>query len=158
VFKSGKFKDMLSGEKTEAEALPEERQMLQAMIDETFARFKTVVSNGRRSAGEKNGGEGRELRAAWEEIADGRILSGRQAYDAGLVDELGNFETAVDRAKALAGIASANVVRYIQPFDLGNLFRLFGDSEARTVKLDLGLQVPQLRVGRLYFLAPTVVP
>src|SRR2546421_5060258 len=61
VFKSGRFKDMLSGEKTEEEILPEEKQMVQALIDETFEKFKKVVAEGRKRANEQNGGEGRKL-------------------------------------------------------------------------------------------------
>ena len=40
VFKSGRFKDMLSGEKPPGEILPETREMFQAMIDEAFDRFQ----------------------------------------------------------------------------------------------------------------------
>ena len=96
MFKSGRFKDMLSGEKTEEEILPEERQMIQSLIDETFEKFKKVVAEGRQFANEKNGDEGRKLVENWKEYADGRVLSGKQAYEYGFVDELGNFETAVE--------------------------------------------------------------
>src|SRR5437016_5011202 len=157
IFKSGRFKDMLSGEKNEDEILPEEKQMVQALIDETFERFKKVVAEGRKSAEEHNGGEGRELAKDWTDYADGRVLSGKQAYELGFVDELGNFDTAVKRARQLARIKDANLVQYQRPFDLGNLFRLFGESESRAVKIDLGMQLPKLQVGRLYFLSPTVL-
>jgi ClpP class serine protease len=73
------------------------------------------------------------------------------------VDELGNFETAVERARQLARIKDANLVQYQRPFDLGNLFRLFGESESRALKIDLGMQLPKLQVGRLYFMSPTVL-
>jgi hypothetical protein len=36
--------------------------------------------------------------------------------------------------------------------------RLFGKSESHSMKIDLGLQLPKLQAGRLYFLAPTMVP
>ena len=157
VFKSGKFKDMLSGEKDEEDILPEEKQMVQSLIDETFERFKKVVAEGRENASEQNSGEGRHLADNWEDYADGRVLSGKQAYELGFVDELGNFDTAVERARQLAGIKDANLVQYQRPFDLGNLFRLFGESESRAVKIDLGMQLPKLQVGRLYFLSPTVL-
>ena len=85
------------------------------------------------------------------------MLAGKDAYDLGFVDELGNFETAVNRAQTLAGIEDANLVRYHQLFDLSNLFRLFGKSETGGIKVDLGLDMPQLKAGRLYFLAPTFV-
>lgn len=157
VFKSGRFKDMLSGDKAEEEILPEERKMVQDLIDETFVRFKSIVREGRDFANRANGSAGRKLAANWEDFADGRVLSGRQAYESGFVDELGNFDTAVDRAKELAEIENANLVRYQQPFDLSNLFRLFGETESRTVKIDLGMDLPRLEVGRLYFLSPTVL-
>ena len=157
VFKSGKFKDMLSGEKEDEEILPEEKQMVQALIDETFDRFKKVVAEGRKNANEQNRGKGRKLADAWGDYADGRVLSGRQAYELGFVDELGNFDTAVERAKDLARIGDANLVQYERPFYLGNLFRLFGETESRALTIDLGVQLPKLQVGRLYFLSPNVL-
>ncbi len=157
VFKSGKFKDMLSGEKDEEDILPEEKQMVQSLIDETFERFKKVVAEGRENASEQNSGAGRHLADNWKDYADGRVLSGKQAYELGFVDELGNFDTAVERARQLVRIKDANLVQYQRPFDLGNLFRLFGESESRAVKIDLGMQLPNLQVGRLYFLSPTVL-
>src|SRR3989454_10710330 len=72
VFKSGRFKDMLSGEKTEEEILPEERQMIQSLIDETFEKFKQVVAEGRKHSHEQNGKEGRALADRWEDYAYGR--------------------------------------------------------------------------------------
>ena len=56
VYKSGRFKDMLSGEREPDRSRAQERQMVQALIDETFGRFKTVVAEGRRlGRGKKNG-------------------------------------------------------------------------------------------------------
>jgi protease-4 len=156
VFKSGKFKDMMSFDKAEQDIQPEERKMLQDLIDETFARFKQVIREGRQSAKDNNKGDGRTLSADWEDYADGRILSGKQAHGLGFVDELGSFDTAVERARKLAGIRSANLIRYQRPFEFGNLFRLFGETESRTIKVDLGVELPKLQVGRLYFLSPTV--
>jgi protease-4 len=155
VYKSGKFKDMLSGSKADNEILPEERVMVQGLIDETFARFKTVVKEGRQRAFTNN--QGRELKKNWEDLADGRILTGQQAYENGFVDELGNFDTAVKRAKKLAGITGAKLVRYEQPFSLSSLFRLLGKTEVPAIKLDLGLDLPKLQLGRLYFLSATVL-
>jgi protease-4 len=158
VFKSGKFKDMLRGSKAPDEILPEERQMLQGLIDETYEKFKTVVAEGRKQAYKKHQTQGaRALNADWTDYADGRILTGKQAYDRGFVDELGNFDTAVERAKKLAGIRKANLVRYVQPFDLSNLLRLLGKSEKPGMKIDLGLDLPKVQAGRLYFLSPTVL-
>jgi len=152
VYKSGRFKDMLSGDKEVEEILPEERQMVQALVDETFGRFKEVVAAGRQGPQRLPGDEGRALTSNWQEYVDGRVFSGRQAHDWGFVDELGDFQTAVKRAKALAQIDRAQLIRYEQPFELGSLFRLLLQSETRAVKLDMGIDFPPLEAGRLYFL------
>src|SRR5205814_8019240 len=46
VYKSGKFKDMLSGSKKEEEITPEEKEMVQKLVNDTFGKFKSVVSEG----------------------------------------------------------------------------------------------------------------
>lgn len=154
TFKSGRFKDMLSFSKPPEEISEEERKIVQNFIDETFGRFKLVIRDGRAFAKSKNGGEGRELAENWEELADGRLLSGTQAFEHGFVDELGDFDTAVKRALGLANVSDANLVKYQRTFDLGNLFRLLGDSpgEETTIRVDWGVELPRLEAGRPYFL------
>ena len=158
VFKSGRFKDMLRGSKSPEEIDPEAREMVQEMVMETFAKFKEVVKDGRARAAAANDGEGRELVEDWEQYADGRILTGRKAYELGFVDELGNFETAVETTKRIAGITGdAHLVRYREPFTLARLFGMGMKSEEKTIKIDMGMDLPKLQTGRLYFLSPTVV-
>jgi protease-4 len=162
TYKSGKFKDMLSGERNPDEIPPEERAMVQSLIDETYSKFKGVVAKGRADAHEKNkrnssNEQGRTLSSEWEQYADGRVLSGNEAFKLGFVDQKGNFEDAATRAKSLAGISAANLVQFQQRYDISDLFRLFGQSESKVVKLDLGVEAPKLQVGQLYFLAPTFV-
>ena len=72
---------------------------LQSLVEETYALFIARVA------------EGRAMDAlSVEAVAQGRVWTGTQALEAGLVDELGGLHEAVDRAKALAGIdASADV-------------------------------------------------
>jgi protease-4 len=131
--------------------------MVQALIDETFNRFKAVVAKGRAEANKKNSGKdsGRKLDRNWEKYADGRVLSGTEALRLGFVDQNGNFEDAVDRAKNIAGISSANLVEFQQRFDFSDIFRMFGKSESRVMKIDWGVEAPKLQAGQLYFLAPT---
>ncbi len=157
ITKSGKLKDMMSGEKTAEEELPEERQIMQSMINESYGRFKEVIRKGRERAAQRNGTDGKALAQDWETVADGRILSGREALAKGLVDELGTFEDAVERARKLAGIDDANLVSYDPPLSFGSLFRLLGqaNAEARTVRIDVGLgHGNPLPHGRLYFVSP----
>jgi protease IV len=157
VYKSGKFKDMLSGTKEPDEIDPQEKQMVQSLIDETFDRFKEVVRDGRHASYLTNKKAGQALSSNWEDYADGRILSGREAYKLGFVDELGDFDKAVQRAEQLARIKNtgANLIQYEPVFDISNLFRLFGKSDSKGVKLDLGVEIPKLRAGYLYFISPT---
>jgi protease-4 len=161
VFKSGKFKDMLRGSKKPEEVDPAEEEMIQDMIMETYAKFKNVVKNGRERAATLNKGRGKTLVENWEEYADGRILTGKNAYELGFVDKLGNFQTALDMARQIAGVTGkAHVIRYQEPFTLSRLFGMGMSAKSKksdAVKIDLGLDIPEVRAGRLYFLAPTAM-
>jgi protease-4 len=155
VFKSGKFKDMLSGDREDAEISQEERDMVQKFIDETYAKFKTVVADGRKVARERNsnapdsGEELGGLRGWADSFRQGCLVRG-------LVDELGNFDDAVNRAEKIAGVTgNATLIEYRQRLDFADIFGLWGQSESRAVKLDLGIESPKLEAGRAYFLAPT---
>jgi protease-4 len=153
TFKSGKYKDMLSGDREPSEVTPEEKAMVQGLIDETFGRFKDIVADGRTVAQEANKGDGKALAENWEEFADGRVFSGIQARALGFVDENGNFDTAVERAFEIAGLDNANLVEYRERYDLANFLSLFGESgQAHDIKLNLGIEVPQLRPGLMYYL------
>ena len=157
VFKSGKHKDMLSFDKREEDITSEERKMVQDLIDETFDRFKTIVREGRDLGRRNNPDDGKILDDGWEDQADGRILSGTQAFGHGFVDELGDLDTATERAIKLAGYEDANLIQYREPMNLANLFSLFGRSETKSIKVDLGVDLPQLKAGRLYFLSPLLL-
>jgi len=90
VVKSGAFKDV--GNPGRA-MTPEERQYLQKLLDNVHQQFVRDVARGRRMPEEKV-----------REIADGRIFTGEQAKEMGLVDELGGLNDAVDAAAKMAGI------------------------------------------------------
>jgi protease-4 len=168
VFKSGRFKDMLSGEREpdsdkltpqEQKDRDEEDQMVQSIINETYDKFKEVVRNGRSWAATQNGAEGHPLVDKWEDVADGRVLTGKSALKLGFVDELGDFNAAVKRAESLAHISNATLVEYRVPFDFGSvLSHMFGKTEAPSLKVDLGFDLPKLQAGCLYFMSPTVIP
>lgn len=88
--KSGRFKDTGSSLRP---MTPEEKALLQAVVDNTHRQFVAAVAEGRKQPFE------RVL-----QVADGRILSGEQALALGLVDRLGNLEDAVAEAGKMAGI------------------------------------------------------
>lgn len=148
IYKRGRYKDMLSGARDPDAVPPEEERMIYALLDEVYEQFKAVVREGR----------ARTLTPEWEAYADGRVLSGQQAFELGFVDELGDFKTAVRRAKELAGVSKARLVEYRAKFDLVDLLGLSTDAETRAVRVDLGLNVPRLEPGKLYFLPPAYFP
>lgn len=163
VYKSGRFKDMLSGSRSTNEIPPEEHEMVQNLINEVYEKFKSVVQTGRDAAHEENKkatsseDKGRALSPSWKDYADGRVLSGTQALQLGFVDELGDFEDSVKRAEKLGGIQTANLIFYEERRDLSDLFRFFGKSQTPTLKVDIGVDFPRIKGGQLYFLMPTVV-
>ena len=153
VFKSGKYKDMLSGMRETNEIPAGEHEMVQNLINETYGVFTNVVADGRGAAYVKSSGDGRALATDWTSYADGRVLSGTQALNLGFVDELGDFGTAVKRAEKIAGINNANLVEYRERYDFGNLLSMFGQSsKSPDIKLELGLDIPKLQAGAMYFL------
>ena len=90
VLKTGEFKDIGSFHRKLSER---DREMIRTLVFDVQRQFVDAVAQGRNLPVEKV-----------REIADGRILSGAQCKDLGLVDQLGNFEDAVELAKTLAGI------------------------------------------------------
>ena len=129
--------------------------MVQGLVTETYEKFKSVVQEGRDWAHSQNKKDGKALGEDWTNYADGRVLSGKEAFEHGFVDQLGTFETAVKQAKLIAGISSANLIEFQQRYDLSDFLRLFGKSESKTIKVDLGLDAPKLKAGQPYFLSAT---
>jgi protease-4 len=91
---SGPYKDMASPYRN---MTPEEHEILQELVDEVYLEFRSVVL--------KNRGERLNM-DVFENVTDGRILSGRQAYKAGLVDEVGTKDDALMKAAELANITA----------------------------------------------------
>jgi protease-4 len=84
---------------------PEERAVLQSVLDDMHTRFREVVSAGRPKLDEE------QVIA----ISDGRIFSAPQALDRGLVDRIGTIEDAIGLAEKRASIDGARVVIYHRP-------------------------------------------
>ncbi len=144
TFKSGVYKDLLNPAREPTAA---ESNMVQTLIMEVYDKFVGIVAKERTRAGEPMTVE--ELKTG---LADGRVLSGKQAKAAGFVDGLGYFDDAVDKAKELAGIQKAKVVRYASPFSLRNVFRLLGQNDHTKIEVELSPASLKLENGKLYFL------
>ena len=99
--KSGPYKDILSPDRPLSS---DERALLQALIDSSYGQFVSVVAEGRKLTPE-----------SVRSFADGRVFSGEQAKQLGLVDELGDEEHARRLAARLADLDEENV----RPVTLG---------------------------------------
>jgi protease-4 len=139
TFKSGKYKDILNPTREPTE---DEKALVQGMVMEVYEKFVGIVAEERDMKVDdlKNG------------LADGRILSGKQALEAGFVDGLGYFDDAIDKAEELASIKRARVIRYVEPFSLRNLFRFMGSNDKAKIQIQLTPNEFKLQTGRMYFL------
>ena len=158
VYKSGRLKDMMSPTRKEEDITSDEKAMMQNLIDKMFARFKTVVKEGRAQESRKELEGARPLAENWEEYADGRILLGSEAYQAGMVDELGGEEEAIAAARRLAKIDKSRLIQYQMPLDWLGFLRFFSETHSRKVEVSLnGLELNstvRIEPGKVYFLPP----
>ena len=90
VIKSGEYKDMASPTR---KMTPQEEKALQYFVDQTHRQFVKAIAEGRNM----------DL-ARVESLADGRIYTGEEAMQNGLVDRLGNLEDAIEWAGRMGGI------------------------------------------------------
>ena len=90
VVKSGEYKDIGSPVRTMTDS---ERTLLQTFSDQVHRQFITAIAEGRHLEYEKVA-----------KVADGRILTGENAHELGLVDRLGNLEDAIAWAGEMGGI------------------------------------------------------
>ena len=110
VVKAGAYKDV--GNFARA-MTPEERRILQALLDDVYDQFISAVAEGR-------GLDPQAVRA----FAEGRIYSGRQAHGLKMVDDLGGLEDAIEAAAKMAGLPPKPKVLYPRRrFSLRELLR-----------------------------------
>lgn len=98
TIKSGKHKDIMSQTR---EMTEEEHDILQSIIDEMYSDFVNVIVDGRQMSES-------EVR----ELGDGRVYTGRQAKENGLVDEVGTYDDALTALKDEYDLESATVIQY----------------------------------------------
>lgn len=98
TFKSGKYKDILSGSR---EMTPDERDIVQGIVDSSYKIFLDRVEEGRKIDRKK-----------LVDLADGRIYTAEQAKEHKLIDEVGYENDAIEKAAELAGSGRYYVIRY----------------------------------------------
>jgi protease-4 len=136
--KSGEFKD--AGNFTRPLGA-RERALFQGAIDDVHQQFVEAVFDGRREAlaqalAHSRGGEAAaysdaQVKAYAARLSDGRIFTGRQAQELGLVDRLGGLEDAIDRAAELAGLEDPQVITYREPRSLAQWMTGLSKQELR---------------------------
>jgi protease-4 len=109
--KSGKFKDIGSGARPMTE---EEKALLDEMVADVYEQFYDVVYQGRSEIArevlamdtDRPSAQvtDEEVDAHLRAYCDGRIFSGNQAYEYGMVDQLGTLEDAIEALKGRLGI------------------------------------------------------
>ena len=110
VVKAGAYKDVGNFARP---MTPEERRILQALLDDVYDQFIAAVADGR-------GLQTKDVRA----FAEGRIYSGRQAQGLKMVDDLGGLEDAIEAAAKMAGLPPRPKVIYPRRrFSLRGLLR-----------------------------------
>lgn len=118
----------------------EEAAMMQESVDTIYQRFKSVVANGRKM----------DLNKV-EEVAQGRVWTGRKALELKLVDELGSLNDAIKHAAKLAGIGEKYSVNNFpkQEDDMTKIFKKIGlkTSLEAMVAQQLGLPKPNAEVS-----------
>ena len=123
---------------------------MQALVMQTYSKFVGIVAAERKIPEDtlRNG------------VADGRVLSGKDALDAKLIDQLGDLDDAVKKAIELGAAPGATVVEYRAIESLSRYLRLFGKSDAsKKVEINLGPQSSlHLQPGRLYLLPEILAP
>jgi len=90
------------------EPMPERhRELLQGIVNEFYGNFVSIVRENR------PGIEDSDMQ--W--VTDGRVVTGTQALEVGLVDSLGDLHDAFDAAKRRAEVSGAKLVKYHRPFE-----------------------------------------
>lgn len=114
TIKSGPFKDIMSPSR---EMTEEERNMLQVMLNDSYEDFVDIIEQGRNMT-----------EAEVKKVADGRIVNGRQAVEAGLADEIGFIEDVVQAIKTDNDLEDAEVFEYGYSPSFSSLFAMKAQS------------------------------
>ena len=137
VYKGGHLKDMTGFWRS---PIPEEEDKFRALVDEIYDNFVRVVAGGRHME---------EARA--RELATGELFTGRGARERGLVDEMGDFETALDLAVDL-GKARRKPI-WVRP-KRSMMDRFAGRFGGPVVGEGIVSELERLLTGGLYYMAP----
>lgn len=139
VVKSAEHKDIGSPFR---EMSPADREVLGAMVQDVYSQFVEVVS-----------AERKQSRQQLAPLVDGRVLSGRQAMQSGLIDRLGNFNDAVAAAGRMAGIGTEPKLLYPPEDEVTLLDVIIGRAES-SIRNRWARPLEQAATPRVKFVIP----
>ncbi len=125
-----------------------DRKLLQEIVDQFYAGFKDVVKASPNHIEEKN----------WTMLTDGRVVTGKDAVGYGLIDQVGDLDAAINKAKALAHIDRAKIIVYKRSDDTtGSIYAAApgaGNTPSQVnllnLNVDLGDLIPRGQAEFLY--------
>jgi protease-4 len=130
---------------------PEERDILQSIVNDMYERFLEAVMEGRKGA------KGLTMDGL-RKIADGRVYTANQALSLKLIDSIGYFDDAIAEAKRLSGIKDATIITYIEPSSYANnIYSMIPAGAAPNINLlniDMGLFSRQFGLAFSYLWMP----
>ncbi len=132
----------------------ENREIVQQYVDDSFARFKSIVYAGRPQLKAANQDQQLVDPNTGRDLATGEIFPAPRAVEYGLVDQIGFIEDAIDRAVELAQLdaSQVRVVQYQRPV---SLMSLVGVAEAAEQQQELKTLL-ELATPRAYYLATSL--
>jgi protease-4 len=129
--KSGKFKDVGSENRP---MTADEKELMQALITNVYEQFLKAVAEGRHLPAD-------QIRP----IADGRVLTGEQAFQAKLVDKLGGVDVALDEIREIAKLDAKQKIHLVMPEPKKrSLIELLGSGAADSLMKGLTERYPVL--------------
>jgi protease-4 len=141
TFVSGDFKDTLGGHRPMRE---DEKAYVQSLVTKMYDRFVGIVAEARKLP----------VEALKSGVADGRVVTGREALEQKLVDQIGYIEDAYALAKKMGKAPDAMVVKYgrsMSFFDF--LSSAKSTMRPKDIKIDMTSSLlPRLEPGRAYYL------
>jgi ClpP class serine protease len=125
-----------------------DRELLQGLVNQFYEGFKGVVKASPHQIKE----------ADWGMLTDGRVVTGKDAAALGLIDQVGDLDTAIDKAKSMAKIDKAKIVVYTR--DKGNQGSIYAANPGNgnlqpqvnllNLNVDLGDYIPHGQSQFLY--------
>lgn len=142
-YKRGKHADVMNSNRRFTD---EERAIIKGMMDRVYDEFKDRVVEGR----------GKRIKGDLEPLAGGRVYTGKQAIDIGLIDQLGGFADAIKYTADQAQLGTKYELRvYPRPKTLGDILsEVFGGAEDKDEMISVAAN--HMRPGGRFGSMPTI--